>query len=541
MHREPSRARPTRRAARSYWTNCPAEELERRVFLSTVAYWRFEELGADQQFKPPTLPAGPDSGLAADEAGGDDALRTYDFNSAPFYRSNVPATTVTATGAANTRSLEFTPNDDIYTAQPGSLNAHDFPEFTVEASFNADVITWQNIVGKDGKPTPLLVAPLQLKIRDDTDRLQIEIIDAFGQEKQVQSIDPIVTGRWYHAAAVSDGTRLSLYLDDTTVEGGYVLQGFVDVSGGLFPSDATWVVGRGFFNGGIADWFDGHIDEVRISDAALSPSQFLFAQPGTPVSEVYVRGSTWLGQDNNAGTTHFMEYLEAKGLGDDVMGYRLFGTGRTPPASNPEDIIPWINADQVVVRYATAPTGSGIPTPETITLTGLRPGLSAYTVEAVAQVPSDPTAYVLTLNKPLGGGDPVTGVAPTDDENGDRITLDVAGGAPGGNNFLFVLSVLQGDADHLNETFLTHAVLARDFAEVKKKFFAETGSPVTGTDTDYSPFHDVDGSGSILARDFAEVKKRFFQVLPPPPIAPTEGLAPGSATRDMFGSAAILG
>ena len=61
----------------------------------------------------------------------------------------------------------------------------------------------------------------------------------------------------------------------------------------------------------------------------------------------------------------------------------------------------------------------------------------------------------------------------------------------------------------------------RDFADVKKKFFKSTDSPVEGTDADYSPFHDVDGSGSILARDFAEVKKRFFQDLPAPPITPT--------------------
>ena len=54
-----------------------------------------------------------------------------------------------------------------------------------------------------------------------------------------------------------------------------------------------------------------------------------------------------------------MEYLESKGLGDDVYGYRLFGTGRTPPAGNPEDILPWINVDQIVLRVRSAPTGLG--------------------------------------------------------------------------------------------------------------------------------------------------------------------------------------
>ena len=41
-------------------------------------------------------------------------------------------------------------------------------------------------------------------------------------------------------------------------------------------------------------------------------------------------------------------------------------------------------------------------------------------------------------------------------------------------------------------------------------------SPETGADTDYSAFHDIDGTGQILATDYAEVKKRFFNSLPGP-------------------------
>ena len=60
------------------------------------------------------------------------------------------------------------------------------------------------------------------------------------------------------------------------------------VAGGAFyqgvpvnPSwDNSWTVGRGQFGGGPADWFDGIIDEVRISNTALPPSQFLFAPAG---------------------------------------------------------------------------------------------------------------------------------------------------------------------------------------------------------------------------------------------------------------------
>ena len=75
------------------------------------------------------------------------------------------------------------------------------------------------------------------------------------------------------------------------------------------------------------------------------------------------------------------------------------------------------------------------------------------------------------------------------------------------------MNVLQGDTDHLSEG-ATHVVLARDYSEVKKKFFKTTTDVPAGNDTDYSVFHDVDASGNILARDYSEVKKRFFSSLP---------------------------
>jgi hypothetical protein len=305
--------------------------------------------------------------------------------------------------------------------------------------------------------------------------------------------------------------------------------------------------------------FQGEFDEFRIYDRVLTPGEVRGNfQAGAnvvtggvpPVSEVFVKGSEWLGQDNNTATTTFMEYLESKGLGDDVMGYRLFGTGRTPPASNPEDILPWINADQIVVRYATAPSGAGVPTPGTLTVTSSKGGAAVYTVTSVTPVAGDPTAFVLQLNKPLGGGNPATGAAPTEQENGDYVTLGVPDAGAGGGSFTLRMKVLQGDTDHLNETADTHGVLARDFSEVKKKFFKDTTSAVEGTDADYSPFHDVDASGSILARDFSEVKKRFFQNLPAPPAPAAAPAAPGagagstspgtSVTKEMFASAPIL-
>jgi hypothetical protein len=484
----------------------------------TIAYWRFEEGQADQPFPPPTADGGPDSGLAVDSAGHDDPLRTFSSLTNPVYRTDVPAATVPATGATNQLSLDFTPNQDIYTAQRGDLNNHKFDQFTVEASFNADVVTWSNIVGKDGKPLPdVAIAPLQLKLRDDTKKLQIEIIDAAGTEKQVQSIDPIEAGRWYHAAAVNDGTNLSLYLDDLTVPGGYVLQGSIPVSGGLFPSDATWDVGRGFFNGNVTDWFDGRIDEVRISDVALQPSQFLFGQaaPVPHVTRVYVSGSTW--------TDSFKQYLQAQGQGSAQYGYAV-------PATAQLATLPWANLNRVSVTFdqdVTAHQADLVVHGVTVPVYAV----SNYSYDAGTKTatwtlgePLRNDKVLLDLNADSGGVSSAGGALDGDWNNaGDTFP---SGDGTAGGDFRFRFNVLPGD------TTRNGTVVADDFSDVKKKFFRSTTAPGPAGDTQYTVFHDIDGNGTIVASDFSEVKKRFFNTLP-------AGEPSAAAVASLFGDSRL--
>ena len=466
----------------------------------TVAYWRFEEGEADQEFQPPSFDNGPDSGLAADSADNDDALRTFSGNTNPTYRAEVPAATVTATGAANTRSLEFSPNEDLYTARQGQLAPYMFDRFTVEASFNADTVSWMGIVGKDGKPLQnVAIAPLQLKLRDDTKKLQIEIIDHAGQEKQVQSIDPIQPGRWYHAAAVSDGTSLSLYLDDTTVEGGYVLQGSVQVSGGLYDSTGTWSVGRGFFNNGVTDWIDGKIDEVRVSGAALDPSQFLFAQASAPrVTNVYVSGSAW--------NANFKEYLAAQGLGSAQYGFEV-------PAATQLTVLPWTNLDRVSITFNQNVTVEqadlavrGVTVPN-YTITGFDYQPSTKTATWTLGQPLRNDKILLDLDADAGGVSSPQGGALDGEWNNTGDTFPSGNGTAGGD-FRFRFNALPGDVTR------NGSVVAEDFSDVKARFFRTTAQPGPAGPGQYNVFRDVDGSGAILAQDFSLVKARFFNSLP---------------------------
>jgi len=286
---------------------------------------------------------------------------------------------------------------------------------------------------------------------------------------------------------------------------------------GASPTDVFTTTATRVFTGDDGNQFS--INTSEFSDPFPN-----VVQPGGP-SEVYVNSSAW--------TTAFKAFLESKGLGDDVYGYKVFANGAATagPASNPENILPWINANQIVLKYATAPTGGGIPTVGSLTFTSAKS--QTYTATSVTQVAGDPTAYVVTLSKPLGGGNPTAGTAPTTSENGDRITVAVTG-----STVSVPLKVLQGDTDHTGEAG-THSVLAADFSAVKKKFFKSTADVPAGNDTDYSPFHDVNGSGDILANDFSEVKKRFFQDMAGVPTA-AASLSLSGITSDLFGSKNIL-
>ena len=479
----------------------------------TVAYWRFEEGSVDQEFQPPTDPAGPDSGLARDSFGGDDALRTYSAETNPTYSGEVPADKVTVTGENNRRSLSFTPGaedggEDLYTAQPGTLNPHAFNQWTVEASFNVDTVEkWQGIVGKDGKPTPSALAPLQLKVRDDNDLLQIEIIDAAGNEKQVSSLAPIEPGVWYNAAAVSDGTTMKLYLDDTRDEAGYVLQGTVDVAGGLFPVESGWAVGRGFFGGNPADWTDGRIDEVRISDAALDPGKFLFARSTiiidtpTTITAVFVNGPGLTGGTPSANQAAFRTMA---GI-DPTFGYPV------PAGTNQLKSIPWINGiNQVAIRFnqpvQVDQNDLVVRGSATATYTPTNFSYDPATNTAVWTLPAAVTNDKLRLvvdDTAVTGGFGFDG----DWQNGNAAESFPSGDGTTGGDFDFRINVLGGDATQ------DGIVNALDLSQIRQKLNKTATAPGTGGGA-YSVFADVTADGQINALDLSAARQRLNRRLP---------------------------
>jgi hypothetical protein len=329
----------------------------------TVAYWRFETIsglpGAVGAKLTSVVPGGPGATTFDDSAGNGNVLRTFhspnvpsdpDFamriDSSPDLTANVPAATVAATGLPNLRSADFDslpaldqpapagtlPNDagadDIYSLDgnngPTQINSYVFNSFTIEASFRIDTLgRFQTILGKDDNPNaadgPL--GPFSLKLLDNN-ALEAYAFDGTNVFRNVLSNAnaPITmaAGVWYNAAITNDGAQMRMYLDDTSDGvGNYVLlaeNNDIETSA-LIASTDIWTVGRGWFNdgegpgpNGVADFFDGQIDEVRITDGVLDPADFLFAvdQPAIDAnfdSSPAVDGNDFLIWQRNVGGT----------------------------------------------------------------------------------------------------------------------------------------------------------------------------------------------------------------------------------------------
>ena len=263
-----------------------------------------------------------------------------------------------------------------------------------------------------------------------------------------------------------------------------------------------------------SDWYTATATELFVVSTnetfAINTSEFsapvTVGTVGNQVTQVFARGSTW--------STNFKTYMETPlGVGDDVFGYRLDNVPAT-------DIMTWVNVNQLVLTYQNALTAA--PAASTITLDGVKLDYTATTSLL------DPTHVLLTLNQSLGGN------TPTLQTNGDRILMTVTGAGAAGGNYTLRFNILQGD------TGRNGTVVAADASDVKPRFFRSTAAPGPAGPTQYTIFHDVDGTGNIIANDFSLVKTRFFQSLPAAPPVAAGSLEGSSLTDDLFGASSIL-
>jgi hypothetical protein len=366
------------------------------------AYWRFEE---------GSLFSNVDSTVADPvfDSINQNHLDAFNVDTAPVYTNSV-APTPLRSGLSNTLALDFIPGalgggDDLFTlmidGEQGKGLAKNINNgiiaagagFTVEAAFNTNApARFAAIVGKEGRPGLGRglgfienLPTFAMKTRADNSLLQVEQWDGNGNLVQVSSLASLNASQWYYAAVVNDGTLLSLYLDSNDGMG-YQLQGSTALAGGALyqgvpssPSwDNSWTVGRGQFGGAAADWFDGIIDEVRISNTALAPSEFLFAATQVVPGDYNVNGTV-----DAADYTKWRDNLGAT--------ITLPGEGVTPGVVTQEDYDFW------KTNFGNSGTGSGailtslaVPEPASLSICAL--AISVIAVLARRQHPRLPYA-----------------------------------------------------------------------------------------------------------------------------------------------------
>lgn len=254
--------------------------LSGQLHASTQAYWRFEESSSGAV--PASGTGGSVTNTILDASGNGNHMQTWNTGTAPSYSDSVfptpnPSNYLELSHAGNYSSLDFAGQPrDIYTSNK-PLNTKPLNAWTIEASFCLDTLNrWQVVVGKDGNPVGGQ-PPVTIKVRANN-VLEVGLVDGSGTVRNVVSTLPLSTNTWYHVAATATPSALMLYLKPQG-SSEYTFLGTTAISGAFFNSSTQfnqpWIVGRGMWNGANADWLDGKIDEVRICDTALMPSQFL--------------------------------------------------------------------------------------------------------------------------------------------------------------------------------------------------------------------------------------------------------------------------
>jgi hypothetical protein len=324
----------------------------------------------------------------------DNHMQAFNTDTAPKYVNyNLPPTSLKS-GQPNLMAWEVdgtsTGGRDVYTinrniqngivggmydsngATEGGIIPSTTTGFTLEAAFNvSDFNSFHAIVAKEGRPgsVPEIggdpnLPTLALKVRGalfegdpNQGKLQIELFDGAGNLKSVTTDESLNVGSWYYAAVVNDGQTMSLYLDSNDGQG-YLLVGSQAVAGALFQGanynnaswNHNWTIGRAIFGGAgsgtPSDWFNGLIDEVRLSNEALDPSEFLFAQES-------------IGLDGDFNGDEVVDGL-------DVLTWQR---GETDPALSPTLLQDW--KDNFGAGAPAAAAAAAVPEPASLALSAM--------------------------------------------------------------------------------------------------------------------------------------------------------------------------
>lgn len=151
--------------------------------------------------------------------------------------------------------------------------------WTIELAVKLDNLTgWQTLIGRDGSSQGEDEADFYFQKQDSSDTFRINFDTAGGQRYILDADFTVTAGQWYYLAAVSDGSTVTMYADKRDGSG-YGIVGTLALNGSndnaLAAPDEVWTFGRGWFNGAFVDHITGNLDDIRFTDGALLPTEFL--------------------------------------------------------------------------------------------------------------------------------------------------------------------------------------------------------------------------------------------------------------------------
>jgi hypothetical protein len=258
---------------------------------ATIAYWNFEDGVADQPFTPTSIANG--TGGSVDTING---ILMRGWND--FYGPGWTAATPNGSSLAMNNADN---HQDGYVTE-GALHNWGATAWTIETAVYLDEISgWETLIGRDGSSQGEAESDFYLANNGINDRFRINYDSAGGQRWILDGDYNVQINTWYALAAMSDGSTLSMWLDDGS---GYAQIGALDISAqtpaqNALPATAlNWTFGRGWYNGGFVDHIDGKMDNIRFSDVALPVGELIAVPEPATASLVLLGGLAVLARRN---------------------------------------------------------------------------------------------------------------------------------------------------------------------------------------------------------------------------------------------------